>query len=284
MTPAQRTRTWFITGATSGLGRALALAALEAGGTVLGGSRRPERFAALVTAHPGRAFATYLDVTDTAAAPAAISGALARLGRVDVLVNAAGRGLIGAAEESGDAETHALMDLHFHGPAALTRAALPHLRAQGSGWIVQIRSMGGRASFAGVGAYAATTFALEGWSEALAQEVGDFGVRVPLVEPGAFRTGFAAEGTLAGSAPLAPYEGIIGPVWRANAASDGTRPGDPAKAAAAVRTALAAAAPPLRLPLGADAHDLLAARAEAEARERERWQGVGRGTGVTRGE
>ena len=165
-------RVWLITGASSGFGRAIAEAALATGDIVVAAARRTDALAELVASAPERVTALALDVTDADRIHAAVGEVLDWHGRVDVLVNNAGRGAIGAAEETSDSELRDLMDLHFFGPAALTRALLPGMRERGSGAIVQMSSMGGRFTFAGVGAYSATKFALEGWSEALAKEVG----------------------------------------------------------------------------------------------------------------
>lgn len=169
----------------------------------------------------------------------------------------------------------------FFGPAALVRAALPVLRAQRSGVIVQISSMGGRMAFAGVSAYSATKFALEGYSEALAAEVAPFGVRVLIVEPGAFRTGLHG-GALRMTTVNPAYDDVVGPVRAMQAGFDGTQPGDPAKAAAAIRTALAADDPPLRLLLGADAADAVSASLERHRVEFAAWESVSRGTDLDR--
>jgi NAD(P)-dependent dehydrogenase (short-subunit alcohol dehydrogenase family) len=203
-----------------------------------------------------------------------------RHGRLDVLVNAAGRALIGAAEETTEAELRDLMDVHFFGPVELTRAALPHLRARGSGAIVQFSSLGGRLSFPGVGAYSATKFALEGWSEALAAEVGPLGIRVLIVEPGAFRTGLHGAG-MRMTERIAAYDDIVGPVRKMQQDFDGTQPGDPAKAAAAILDALTAEQPPLRLVLGNDSADAITASLEANAAELRTWDHVARSTDLT---
>ncbi|GAA2277238.1 MULTISPECIES: oxidoreductase [Kitasatospora] len=279
--PAERTahgRVWLITGASSGFGQAITEAAVTAGDTVVAAARRPEALDALAAAHPDRVIPVALDVTDPARISAVVAEVLLWYGRIDVLVNNAGRGLIGAVEESTDRELRDLMELHFFGPAALTRAVLPQMRHQGSGAVVQMSSMGGRFSFPGVGAYSATKFALEGLSEALAQEVAPFGIKVLVVEPGAFRTGFAGGGALQQSAAIPAYEETVGPVRSGLPGSDGKQPGDPAKAAAAILTALDAEHTPLRLVLGNDAVDgilghLDAARAQALA-----WESIGRGT------
>jgi NAD(P)-dependent dehydrogenase (short-subunit alcohol dehydrogenase family) len=273
-------RVWLITGANSGFGRAIAEAALAAGDTVVAAARRPETLDDLVGAHPERVVPVQLDVTDTARAAAAVADVVLWYGRIDVLVNNAGRGVVGAVEETTDRELRELMELHFFGPAALTRAVLPHMRRQGSGAIVQMSSMGGRLSFPGVSAYSATKFALEGLSEALAAEVAGFGIRVLIVEPGAFRTGFANPQALHQSAPIPAYEGVIGSLRTTLPESDGDQPGDPAKAAAAILAALAAEEPPLRLALGNDAADAIGGHLDQERTEFRAWEAMSRSTDV----
>ncbi|WP_029115920.1 oxidoreductase [Mycobacterium sp. URHB0044] len=278
MTESTANRVWLITGANSGFGRAIAEAALAAGDTVVAAARRPDTLADLVDAAPDRVTPLRLDITDHDRIAAAVDEVLARHGRVDVLVNNAGRGAIGAAEETSDEELRALMDLHFFGPAALTRALLPQMRERGSGAIVQMSSMGGRFTFPGVGAYSATKFALEGWSEALAKEVGGFDIRVLIVEPGAFRTSFNGPGALLVSTPIAAYDDQIEPLRTGMPEDDGKQPGDPAKAAAAILTALNSEQPPLRLALGNDAVDAVATALEDAKAELAAWEKVGRAT------
>lgn len=275
---ADQQRVWLITGASSGFGRAIAEAALAAGDIVVAAARRPEAMDDLVASTPGRVTALQLDVTNTDRAGSAVAEALDKHGRVDVLVNNAGRGMIGAAEETTDDQLRDLMDLHFFGPAALTRAVLPHMRERGSGAVVQMSSMGGRFTFPGAGAYSATKFALEGWSEALAKEVGRFGIRVLIVEPGAFRTSFNGAGALQMSEPIAAYDDLIGPVRSGMADDDGAQPGDPAKAAAAILQALDASEPPLRLALGNDALDSISDALDEAKAELAAWEAVGRAT------
>jgi NAD(P)-dependent dehydrogenase (short-subunit alcohol dehydrogenase family) len=159
----------------------------------------------------------------------------------------------------------------------LTRAALPHLRTQGSGTIVQFSSLGGRTSFAGVSAYSATKFALEGWSESLAAEVGPLGIRVLIVEPGAFRTGLHG-GSMRMTERKPAYDDIVGPVREMQRDFNGRQPGDPAKAAAAILDALAAEKPPLRLVLGNDSADAIAGSMDRNAAEFRAWEHVARST------
>ena len=268
-------RVWLITGASSGFGRAIAEAALAAGDTVVLTARRVEALEDLRAAHPDRVAVLALDVTDQARITEVVAEVVLWYGRVDVLVNNAGRGIVGAVEETTDRELRELMDLHLFGPAALTRAVLPHMRRQGSGSIVQLSSMGGRFTFPGVGAYSATKFALEGLSEALAAEVAPFGIKVLIVEPGSFRTSFAG-GSLDFSPAIAAYDDIVGPVRKALPESDGHQAGDPAKAAAAILKALDAEDAPLRLPLGNDAVDGIIASADRAGADLLAWEKVSR--------
>lgn len=277
MTSSTR-RVWLVTGASSGFGRAVTEAALAAGDVVVATARRPQALADLVAAHPDQVEAMVLDVTDTAAVTALVDDVQDRYGRIDVLVNNAGRGQVGAAEETTEAELRALFDLHVFGPAALVRGVLPGMRARGAGAIVQMSSFGGQVAYAGFSAYCATKFALEGYSEALAAEVGPLGIRVMVVEPGAFRTGFSGSG-LVQSTPIPAYDGTVGPTRAMITGIDGSQPGDPARAAAAILTALDADESPLRLPLGEDAVDGVLGHLDAVAAEVRAWEHVGRATG-----
>lgn len=271
-------RVWLITGASSGFGHAIAEAALAVGDTVVGAARRPGALADLEASGRGRVSSVQLDVTDTDRIGAVVTEVVDAHGRIDVLVNNAGRGAVGAAEETSDGELRDLMDLHFFGPAALTREVLPRMREQGAGAIVQMSSMGGRFSFPGVGAYSATKFALEGWSEALAKEVEPFGIRVLIVEPGAFRTSFNTGGALLLSKRIPAYGEQIDAVRNTLADDDGKQPGDPAKAAAAILIALQSDQAPLRLVLGDDAVDAVSGSLDGAKAELAAWERVGRAT------
>lgn len=267
-------RIWLITGTTSGFGRAIAEAALDRGDTVVAGVRDPERLGDL----RDRVTPVALDVTDPAAITRAVADVVLWHGRIDVLVSNAGRGHVGAVEETPDEQLRTLMDLHFFGPAALTRAVLPHMRAQGSGAIVQMSSMGGRLSFPGVGAYSATKFALEGLTAALHDEVAPFGIKTLVVEPGAFRTGFNASGALLHAEPIDAYREAVEAVRRTLAEDDGKQPGDPVRAAAAILAALDADETPRRLVLGSDAADMVGAELDAQQQELRAWEQTSRGT------
>jgi NAD(P)-dependent dehydrogenase (short-subunit alcohol dehydrogenase family) len=272
------TRVWFITGTTSGFGRAIAEAALERGDSVVASARSTDRLADL--GEPERVEAVRLDVTDADQREAAVAAALDRFGRIDVLVNNAGRTQVGAVEETTDDELRALFELHFFGPAALTRLVLPAMRAQGSGAIVQMSSVGGQVTAPGFGAYCATKFALEGLTETLRDEVAPFGIHTLIVEPGAFRTGLFRADAAYMSDELPEYADTVGPTREYVRAGHGLQAGDPAKAAAAIITALDSDTPPLRLVLGADAIGNITQRLDAVRTELDRWEQVGRDTAV----
>ncbi|WP_353335453.1 SDR family NAD(P)-dependent oxidoreductase [Bifidobacterium psychraerophilum] len=246
-------RVWVITGASSGFGLAMARAALAAGERVLGTARDLSRFASLQQEFGDRFVAVRHDVRDTDAAQDVIDRAIAAFGRIDVLVNNAGVGQVGTAEEVTDAQLRDMLAQHLFGPAALVRAVLPSMRQAGSGWIVQLSSQGGRGSFPAVGSYSAGKFALEGWSEALAGEVRAFGIRVLIVEPSRFRTAFNRGDVLLKAPEHAEYDSIVGDIRADMSASDGAQEGDPSRAAAVIRSVLEDADAPLRLPLGAEA-------------------------------
>jgi NAD(P)-dependent dehydrogenase (short-subunit alcohol dehydrogenase family) len=269
---------WFVTGASSGFGRAITEAVLQEGDTVVAAVRRTAALDDLVAAYPGRVDPVALDVTDGSAIGAAVEGALERHGRVDVLVNNAGRTQVGAVEETTDAELRGLFDLHFFGPAALTRALLPHMRERGSGAVVMMSSVGGQVAPPGFGAYSATKFAVEALAEALAAEVAPFGIRVLVVEPGAFRTNLFGPGAAVMSAENEAYADTAGQTRRMVESGDGSQPGDPAKAARAILAALAADDSPLRLPLGGDSVEAITDHLDGVRAELTTWEKVSRGT------
>lgn len=271
MTGTSASQTWIITGASKGLGRAIAQAALAEGDSVIAAVRKPDNMADLVSAHPDRLACVRFDARRAEEACGLVGAAVQRYGRLDVVVNNAGRAVVGAAEEVSDAQLRDLMDLHLFGPAALVRAALPVMRAQRSGTIVQMSSQGGRMSFPGVSACSASKFALEGWSEALAGEVQPFGVRVMLVEPSRFRTAFNARDVLDFTEASAPYRGILDEVRADMAGADGRQEGDPAEAARIIVSLAHSEDVPLRLPLGAEAVARLTATYQRSLDEVSRW-------------
>lgn len=270
-------KTWFITGASSGFGRAFAEHALAQGHHVVATARKIAALDELTPTAPDRLLTLALDVTRPGDAKAAIEAAVARFGRIDVLINNAGYGLVGAFEETPDAELRALMDTNFFGAMNVTRAALPTLRAQRSGAIVNISSMGGQLSFPGFSAYSAAKFAIEGVSEALAQEMAPFGVKVLIVEPGQFRTNLAGPG-MRHMPVMEAYRDVVGGTREFARTMDGTQEGDPHKAAAAMESALEADDTPLRLALGADAVDAIRAHSETLLKDLAAWETLARDT------
>jgi NAD(P)-dependent dehydrogenase (short-subunit alcohol dehydrogenase family) len=245
--------TWIITGATRGFGRAIAEVALDRGDAVVAAVRRPTLVSDLGERYPSSLEVVEFDARNVDGVSRVIDAAAERFGRLDVLVNNAGRGYVGAAEEITDAELRESVALHLFVPAALVRAVLPRMRSQGSGTIVQMSSQGGRFAFPGVGAYCAGKFALEGWSEALAGEVAPFGVRVMLVEPSRFRTGFNQQGVLASAEVSDTYSDVLASVRADLADADGVQEGDPVRAAEVIVALVHGADLPLRLPLGTEA-------------------------------
>ena len=271
-------RVWFITGASSGFGRAIADAALARGDSVVAGARSTDALDDL--APPERVLAVSLDVIDAEQRDAAVAQAVERFGRIDVLVNNAGRTQVGAVEETSDQELRALFDLHFFAPAALTRVVLPHMRRQGGGAIVQMSSVGGQVTAPGFGAYCATKFALEGLTETLRDEVAPFGIHTLIVEPGAFRTGLFRRDAAYQSAAMPEYAETVGPTREYVRGNHGLQPGDPAKAADAIIGALDASEPPLRLVLGADAIGNIERHLRSVREELAAWRSVGEATAI----
>jgi NAD(P)-dependent dehydrogenase (short-subunit alcohol dehydrogenase family) len=267
-------RVWLITGCSAGFGEAIARAALASGDQVVATARRPEVLQGLVSDAPDQVLALPVDVTRPETGREAIARTLDRFGRLDVLVNNAGYGTVGAVEEIDPSDLHIVMETMFFGAVALTQAALPHMRAQGSGAIVQISSMGGQVTAPGFGAYCAAKFALEAISESLAAEVEPFGIRVLIVEPGAFRTEFGGA-RMHRSDEIEAYAETVGPTRAMIDTMDGTQPGDPDKAASAILAALAAPQPPLRLALGEDAVGAIDAALERKRADLVAWQSVG---------
>ena len=270
-------KAWFITGTSSGFGRAFAEHALARGHNVVATARRIDSLADLAASAPDRVLAVTLDVDAPGAAEAAIQAAVQRFGRIDVLINNAGYGVVGALEETSDTELRALMNTNFFGAMAVTRAALPVLRRQRSGAIVNMSSLGGQLSFAGFSAYSAAKFALEGASEALAQEMAAFGVKVLIVEPGQFRTQLAGSG-MRHMPAIDAYESVVGGTRQFARTMHNTQAGDPRKAAAAIEQALDAEQTPLRLQLGGDSVDAVRAHAETLLKDMKAWEAISRAT------
>jgi NAD(P)-dependent dehydrogenase (short-subunit alcohol dehydrogenase family) len=245
--------TWFITGCSTGFGRALAAAVLEKGDNAVITARSADTLAELQAGHPETAFALPLDVTDQAQVAAAVAQAEQRFGGIDVLVNNAGHGYRAAVEEGEDAAVRELFETNFFGLVDVTKRVLPGMRARRSGTIVNLSSIAGRVAPLGSGYYAASKYAVEGLSGSLRLEVEPLGIRVIVVEPGGFRTDFAGRSLGQSAAPIADYAGTAGTRRKENVVEDGQQPGDPARFAQAVIDAVAAPTPPFRLLLGSDA-------------------------------
>ena len=273
---ANDSKVWLITGVSRGLGRDLARAVLDRGEIVIGTSRSGS-----ADLDPGRGQLQVLplDVTVADEVGAFVDQAHKLHGRIDVLVNNAGAGLLGAVEESSAVEAARVFEVNFFGPLRLIQAALPLMRAQGKGTIVNVSSIAGLAPMAGSALYAAAKFALGGMSESLSQEVAPLGIRVMVVEPGAFRTDFLNEETIqVASKKIDAYDETSGKVVRLLKSISGQQAGDPALAAQAIIGAVESAEPPLHLLLGSDALTRARAHATQMSANLDRWETVTRST------
>jgi len=247
---------WFITGASSGFGHALAEAVLAKGDSAILTARRLESLQEIAASHGERALALKLDVTDAASRAAALKAANDRFGRIDVLANIAGAGAYGALEEFTSEQIRANMELNFFAAAELSRAVLPQMRAQKSGHILNLTSIAGLVAFPGNGLYNASKFALEGFTEALHHEVKPLGVRVTLIEPGAFRTGFAGSAAMKAECRIADYAELDAGLDEYFATQNGRQMGDPAKGVRVIIEMVESDSAPVRLMLGEDAYQL----------------------------
>ncbi|WP_228993443.1 oxidoreductase [Streptomyces sp. DH8] len=249
-------RTWFVTGASRGLGRAITEVALEAGETVVATARDVRSLDDLRERHGDRVVPLALDVTDRRAVLAAVGRAVDLAGRIDVLLNNAGYGLAGGVEEVSEQQVRDQMEVNFFGALWMTQAVLPVMRRQQSGHILQMSSIAGIASYPNLGMYQAGKWALEGLSESLAKEVSGFGIRVTLVEPGEFRTEWSA-GSMVRATPMPEYDAVLAARRHGlSGAYADVQPGDPRKAGQALLKLLDEENPPLRLLLGNSAADL----------------------------
>jgi NAD(P)-dependent dehydrogenase (short-subunit alcohol dehydrogenase family) len=269
---------WLITGCSSGLGRALAGRVLAHGHRVVATARQPAALADLAAAYPERCRCITLDVTSPAQVTTAVAQAAEAFGRLDVVVNNAGYGLIGALEELSEEQIERNFETNFLGALRVMRAALPVMRAQGRGHFVNISAAAAIANYAGFSVYGATKCALEAVSESLAAEVKPLGLRVTIVQPGPFRTDFIARSLEAAALTIPAYEPTSGKFRRFLATMDGKQPGDPARAADAIIAAVAAEQPPLRLVLGKYAIEKTRRKFAAATRELDTWADVGLAT------
>lgn len=270
---------WLITGASSGLGRALAKAALDRGDQVAGTVRSEAALAGFEALAPGRARGFLADMADEAAVVAAVEGAVRALDGLDVLVNNAGYGLIGAVEEASLAEVRAQFEVNVFAPVAAIRAVLPHMRQRRAGHIINVTSVSGLAAWAGTGIYCGSKHALEGIGRTLAQEVGPLGIKVTNVEPGGMRTDYAGRSMRVTQQRIAAYEATAHNAERTLGGHAGQEGGDPAKCAAAILRIACAADAPVQLLLGADAVHYATAEMAGFQEEFGRWAALSLSTG-----
>jgi NAD(P)-dependent dehydrogenase (short-subunit alcohol dehydrogenase family) len=270
---------WLITGVSSGLGRAIAQAALGRGDKVAGTVRREADRAAFEALKPGAAFGFLADMADETAVRAAVDAAEAALGGIDVLVGNAGYGLVGAVEESSLAEIRRQFEVNVFGPIAAIQAVLPHFRARRRGHVITITSVSGVATWAGTGIYCGSKHALEGVTRTLAEEVAELGIKVTNVEPGGLRTDYAGRSMVVTQARIADYEGAARNAQRIMGDHAGHEPGDPAKAAAAILAIAGTDDPPLQLLLGADAMLYATRQMAAQQAEIGKWAKLTLSTG-----
>jgi NAD(P)-dependent dehydrogenase (short-subunit alcohol dehydrogenase family) len=274
----KRSTHWFITGISSGFGRAVADAALARGDRVTGTVRTAAAGAAFLSQHSERASVRLLDVTDAAAVRSTVVATERETGTIDILVNNAGYGLVGGIEETSLDEMRAQFEVNVFGAVTVMQAVLPFMRQRRSGRIITISSVSGLVGWAALGIYSGSKFALEGIVETLAQEVAPLGIHVTLVEPGGFRTDFAGRSRAETAATIADYESSVGANRRILTQHAGHEPGDPAKAALAILKIADAERPPLRLMLGTDALGYARRKFEQHASEIAAWEAVSRST------
>lgn len=253
MAQSNNAKVWFVTGASRGFGALIVRDALARGDRVIATARNPQQVIDVVGEHPNL-LAVKLDVTNEAEAAAAVEQGVARFGRIDVLVNNAGFGVLGAVEETSIAEARRLFETNVFGVLAVSRAVLPQMRRQRSGHVINISSLGGYGAYFGWGVYGSTKFAVEGITEAMSQELTPLGIRVTVVEPGFFRTDFLNDNSLVSTVErIGDYAETVGKMRDVAADLNHKQPGDPRKLSKAILQLADADTPPLRLPLGTDA-------------------------------
>jgi NAD(P)-dependent dehydrogenase (short-subunit alcohol dehydrogenase family) len=271
MSERNGSRVWFVTGASSGFGRAIGEEVLRRGNRLVATGRDAQALHKLVGDDPAGAVTVRLDVTDADAVRRAVDETVSRFGHLDVVVNNAGYAHIGAVEELSEQEWRQQIETDLFGVINVTRAAIPHLRRQRSGHLVQMSSLNGLEGLPGGGYYAASKFAVEGFSESLAAEVAHLGIKVTIVEPGPHRTGLLADRSARSAAPIDDYQPSVGQVRQQLDELDGNQPGDPARAARAIVEAVEAPDPPSRLPLGSMALEHIRAKLTSQLAELDAW-------------
>lgn len=272
-------RTWFITGASSGFGKELASLALSTGDQVIATFRKEEQRNAFLNENPNNAYAYILDVSNVRQITSVADEVTSRFEHIDVVVNSAGYGFVGVIEETSIQDAYDVMNINFYGTLAVTKAFLPLLRKQESGHIIQISSSAGFVGVPSVGIYAASKFAVEGFTESLAAEMKPFGVSVTIVEPGAFRTEFM-KGIGSASPPVTEYTASVANMKSLFESSHGNQDGDPAKGAAAIISIVNSTNPPLRLVLGQDSFDIIQKKLVQVKEELDQWSQLSLSTKV----
>lgn len=266
--------TWFITGCSSGLGRQLAITALAAGFNVVVTARNPATLQDVAASYPKNALVASLDVTNEMMIKQVVKQAEQRFGAIDVLINNAGYGYRAAVEEGDSNQVANLFATNFFGAVSMIKAVLPGMRARHCGTIVNITSIGARLAMPGSAYYSATKFALEGLSDALRKEVDPLGIRVLIVEPGAFRTDFAGRSLVGSKTMISDYDETVGPRRKTQDKTDGTQPGDPARAAKVLLNVIGETKLPLRLLLGTDAVQIVDKELAHQVQEIKAWESM----------
>ncbi|MEO1692522.1 MAG: oxidoreductase [Cyanobacteria bacterium J06631_6] len=274
----QNTKVWLITGSSSGFGRTLAETVLETGDRVITTARKPEQLEDLIAQYPETALALPLDVTNKEEIKSAIDSAIAKFGRIDVLVNNAGYGLIGALEEVSDEQIQRNFNTNLFGVIDVIRATLPILRSQQSGHIINMSAIAGFTNELGFSIYGGAKFALEGVSEALQGEVAPLGIKVTIVEPGPFRTDFIGRSLDRTESSMEAYQGTVGKFLNFLDNIEGKQPGDPQKAARAIIQVVNSPNPPLRLVLGKYAYSKFRQKLESLTTELAAWEEIAANT------
>ena len=260
-------KTWFISGASTGLGEALATLLLDKGERVVGTFRQSEQVQAFTQRVRGRSLGVLVDVTDDAQIQGAVQHAINEFGYLDVVVNNAGYGSLGSIEEISETETERQFDINVFGPLRIIRAVLPHLRTRKSGHILNVTSVGGLLGLAHAGIYNGSKFALEGLGESLAAQLKPLGIHVTNVEPGPFRTKWAGESATYTETKIADYQPTVGEGLAASRSRDGNQTGDPAKAAEAMYQLVRLPNPPVHLLLGGFAYQLVREKLQGMLKE-----------------
>jgi NAD(P)-dependent dehydrogenase (short-subunit alcohol dehydrogenase family) len=271
-------KTWFITGVSSGFGRALSETLVSRGERVVGTLRNEDQRTQFEALSPGKSLGYLLDVRDHDAVRRVVAQIEEEVGAIDVLVNNAGYGYEGSVEEATPEAIRAQFDVNLFGAVSVLQAVLPFMRSRRTGHILNVTSMGGLMTFPGVGVYNASKFALEGINEALASEVRQFGIKVTAIEPGAFRTDWAGRSMTRASRTISDYASLLEPISASRAARSGKQPGDPARAALAIIKVVESEHPPVHLLLGTDAVKFVREKIATLTKEIDDWESLSAST------